>query len=88
MSATAGPGPARAGINPAGMAAWLAGLAVGLVPTVADAAGLMPWWRLQPAALAAFVVAFAVYCGAGAARFRIPSTARCPAGGRFRHILM
>jgi cytosine permease len=51
----------RAGINPAGMVAWLAGLAVGLVPTVADAAGLMPWWRLQPAALAAFVVAFAVY---------------------------
>ncbi len=54
------PGP-RAGINAAGMAAWLAGLAVGLVPTVADAAGLVPWWRLQPAALAAFVVAFAVY---------------------------
>ena len=51
----------REGINPAGMVAWLVGFAVGLAPTVADAAGLMPWWRLQPAALAAFVIAFAIY---------------------------
>ena len=65
------PGP-RAGINPAGMVAWLAGLAVGLVPTVADAAGLMPWWRLQPAALAAFVVAFAVYSALARLGFESP----------------
>jgi hypothetical protein len=49
--ATAGLARPARGINPAGMAAWLAGLAVGLVPTVADSAGLMPWWKLQPAAL-------------------------------------
>lgn len=65
------PGP-REGINPAGMGAWLAGLAVGSVPTVVDAAGLMPWWRLQPAALAAFVVAFAFYAALARLGFESP----------------
>ncbi len=66
------PGP-RAGINPAGMGAWLAGLTIGLAPTFADAAGLVPWWRLQPAALAAFSVAFGVYWALARLGFESPS---------------
>ncbi len=56
------PGPRR-GVNPPGLVAWALGSAVGLAPTVALALGSDRFARLQPAALAAFAVAFATHAG-------------------------
>jgi cytosine permease len=54
------PGP-RAGVNLAGLLAWLVGLAVGLVPIVGPALGVAELARVQPAAVFAYLGAFAVY---------------------------
>ena len=54
------PGPRR-GVNPPGLAAWATGLGVGLVPTLAEAAGWTAGTRFQPAVVYAFLAAFFVY---------------------------
>ncbi len=54
------PGPRR-GLNPPGLVAWLAGLAVGLIPVVGPLVGREAWSAFQPASLLAFAVAFVVY---------------------------
>lgn len=54
------PGPRR-GWNPAGMAAWVLGVGVGLVPLIATSFGWSDGSRLQPAAVFAFVAAFLAY---------------------------
>jgi len=53
-------GPRR-GINPAGVVAWALGAAVGLAPTVAQALDSKRLNHFEPAALAAFAVAFGAY---------------------------
>jgi len=53
-------GPRR-GINPTGVLAWASGAAVGLAPTVAQALGSKRLNHFEPAALAAFAVAFLAY---------------------------
>ena len=54
------PGPRR-GVNVAGIVAWAAGLAVGLIPIVGPALGRDSWARLQPAAVLAFGASALVY---------------------------
>ena len=54
------PGP-RSGTSKAGLLAWAAGSAVGLIPVVARTLGLEALGRFTPAALFAFVTAFVVY---------------------------
>jgi len=54
------PGPRR-GVNVAGVLAWLAGLAVGLIPIAGPALGRDSWARIQPAAVLAFGAAFLAY---------------------------
>jgi cytosine permease len=54
------PGPRR-GVNQAGLVAWAVGLTVGLLPTVAHAWGRADTWRLQPAAVLAFLAGYVVY---------------------------
>ncbi|SIO63025.1 cytosine permease [Singulisphaera sp. GP187] len=54
------PGPRR-GLNPAGLVAWLCGVAVGLVPLIAVAGGWSDGSRLQPSSVFAFAAAFLIY---------------------------
>ncbi len=54
------PGPRR-GVNPSGLVAWAAGLAVGLVPLVAGARGWSALERFQPASVFAFLAALGVF---------------------------
>ena len=54
------PGP-RNGFHPAGLIAWAIGAGVGLTPMIAGRLGDTRIAQLQPAALAAFVVAYLVY---------------------------
>jgi cytosine permease len=54
------PGP-RPGVNLAGLVAWIVGLAVGLVPILADAWGLKALSSFQPAAVFAYLAAFLVF---------------------------
>jgi cytosine/uracil/thiamine/allantoin permease len=52
---------ARRGVNLPGLAAWAVGLAVGLVPIVAEAARWDAGTRFQPSAVFAFLASFVVY---------------------------
>jgi cytosine permease len=54
------PGP-RPGASTAGLVAWVVGVAVGLVPTIAASWQIEPGTRFQPAALFAFLAAYLVY---------------------------
>ena len=75
---------ARRGINPPGLVAWLVGLAIGLVPIVAGALGWEAGARFQPAALFAFLAAFATYlalAGLGAESPRLPDAPSEPTPG-------
>jgi cytosine permease len=54
------PGPRR-GVNLAGVAAWVVGLVVGLLPYLGSATGSTRLRNLQPAAVLAFVAAFLTY---------------------------
>ena len=54
------PGPRR-DVNQAGLVAWVVGLAVGMVPTIARSWGQGWGEHVQPAAVFAFVVAFLTY---------------------------
>ncbi len=54
---------ARAGINMAGLVAWVAGLSVGLLPILGRAWGRPELARFQPAAVVAALTAFVVYLG-------------------------
>jgi cytosine permease len=54
------PGP-RPGASTAGLVAWVSGLAVGLVPTIAASWQIEPATRFQPAALFAFLTAYVVF---------------------------
>jgi hypothetical protein len=51
----------RRGVNLPGLAAWAVGLAVGLVPILAEAARWDAGTRFQPAAVFAFLAAFVAY---------------------------
>lgn len=54
------PGP-REGVNQAGLVAWVAGLTVGLIPTIGRAWGQPALARIQPAAVLGCVTALVVY---------------------------
>jgi cytosine permease len=53
------PGPRR-GVNPAGVAAWVVGFAVGVIPLAGQLAAVPTLNRVQPAAVLAFTAAFLV----------------------------
>src|SRR5262249_17989989 len=54
-------GGPRRGFNAPGLIAWAAGLGVGLIPIVAEAAGWEAGTRFQPAAVFAYGAAFFTY---------------------------
>ncbi|MDR3634579.1 MAG: purine-cytosine permease-like transporter [Isosphaeraceae bacterium] len=68
------PGP-RGGVNQAGLVAWVAGLAVGLLPTIGRSWGLAELARFQPAAVAGCLVALFVYLALAALGGESPALA-------------
>ncbi|MBV8315090.1 MAG: hypothetical protein JOZ53_09140, partial [Planctomycetaceae bacterium] len=72
--------------NPAGLVAWAVGMAVGLVPTIADATGWDRGTQFQPAAVHGFMAGFLVYTilarlGAESPVLPIPKPAEASAVG-------
>ncbi|MBV8556886.1 MAG: hypothetical protein JO116_15090 [Planctomycetaceae bacterium] len=79
------PGPRR-GVNPAGLVAWAVGMAVGLVPAIAEATGWDRGTQFQPAAVHGFMAGFLVYTilaklGAESPVSPIPKPAEASAAG-------
>ena len=51
----------RAGFNPAGWIAWIAGFAVGAIHLLPGMGEIIPWWGLLCPPVAAFIVGFVLY---------------------------